>query len=136
MHLHNSLSKLVELFCYLLTSILSSKYFGMLYRTAIPTETGMRNFFMLKWRRGKIIAWKRSNVTDNVMYTDPILNVWIKPNRNRIMQTPPKNTLLMYQVDNTGRPNDKMAERRNKASNAAKPLRRLEKDAPLLRPPL
>ena len=52
------------------------------------------------------------------------------------MQTPPKNTLLMYQVDNTGSPNDNMAARRNKASNAAKPLRRLEKDAPLLRPPL
>ena len=42
----------------------------------------------------------------------------------------------MYQVDNTGRPNDKIAARRNKASNAAKPLRILEKDAPLLRPPL
>lgn len=40
----------------LLTSILSSKYLGMLYRTAIPTETGMRNFFMLKCRRGKMIA--------------------------------------------------------------------------------
>ena len=52
------------------------------------------------------------------------------------MQTPPKNTLWRYQVDNSGRPNDKMAARRNKASNAANPLKRLEKDAPLLRPPL
>ena len=30
-----------------LTDISSSKYFGMLYKTAIPTDVGMRNFFQL-----------------------------------------------------------------------------------------
>ena len=52
------------------------------------------------------------------------------------MHSPPRNTLDVYQVDITGRPNERMAASRNKASNAAKPLNRLEKDAPLLSPPL
>ena len=119
-----------------LTDISSSKYFGMLYSTAIPTDVGMRNFFQLKWRRGNMMAWNRSNVTAKVMYTEPIRNVWIKPNIIRIIHSPPRNTLDVYQVDITGRPNERMAASRNKASNAAKPLNRLEKDAPLLSPPL
>ena len=83
-----------------------------------------------------MMAWNRSNVTAKVMYTEPIRNVWIKPNIIRIMHSPPRNTLDVYQVDITGRPNERMAASRNKASNAAKPLNRLEKDAPLLSPPL
>ena len=83
-----------------------------------------------------MIAWNRSNVTAKVMYTEPIRNVWIKPNIIRMIHSPPRNTLDVYQVDITGRPNESMAASRNKASNAAKPLNRLEKDAPLLSPPL
>ena len=52
------------------------------------------------------------------------------------MQRPPMKTLVVYQVDILGKPKERIAAKRNRASNAAKPLRRLENEAPLLRPPL
>ena len=60
----------------------------------------------------------------------------MRPNRTRIIQRPPKKTFVVYQDEMLGRPNESIADKRNKASNAASPRSRLEKDVPLLRPPL
>ena len=53
-----------------------------------------------------------------------------------MIQIPPTNTFSVYQVETLGSPNDIIADNKNKASNTASPLRRLENDALLLSPPL
>ena len=53
-----------------------------------------------------------------------------------MIQIPPTNTLLKYQAETLGSPNESIIDNKNKASNTANPRRRLEKVALLLRPPL
>ena len=53
-----------------------------------------------------------------------------------MIQIPPTKTLSVYQLEILGSPNESIADNKKRASNAASPLRRLENDEPLLRPPL